>query len=335
MSSTFYDLRYARESLKRFIEQFGYIPVLSEEGAVYYDPTTTAAEACLKEVSNADLMVLLIGGRYGMALPGSDESVTNAEYQRAVKDKIPVFAMVEQSTFNDYAVYQANVGSPEALSQMKFPNADNVKIFEFIDSVRKQAENNALVPFRTISDIETYLRAQWAGMMHDHLSSTSREAQVVDTLEVLTSVNTRVELIASQILRSVGTPMDRVYVNLLQAMVGEPIVGDFRYFGGSPKPGDILKWPTLEECAEALGKELRPYRGPEDTDEANIISSSGEVTNARRREMVRNYKELREKLSAILGASGFTLEDVVGYEESGSAGEDPVRNASVARSASR
>ncbi|SOE70146.1 protein of unknown function [Salinibacterium xinjiangense] len=316
VSSTFYDLRYARESLKRFIEQFGYISVLSEAGAVYYNPKTTAAESCLQEVSNANILILLIGGRYGMALPGSSESVTNAEYQRAVKDKVPVFALVEQSTLSDYAVYQANLGSPEALAKMKFPNADSVKIFEFIDSVRTQTENNALVPFRTISDIENYLRAQWAGMMHDHLSSNSREAQVVDTLAVLTSVNTRVELIASQILRSVGTQMDRVYVNLLQAMIGNSVIGDFQYFGGSPTPGQVLRWPTVEECAMAQGKVIGEYGGPEDTETQYIISSSGAVTNARRRQMTSTYEQLRDELGEILELSGLKLDDVLEYEKS-------------------
>jgi len=73
VSSTFYDLRYVREGMARFIDLIGFNPVLSEEGTVFYDPSTTAADACLAEVLNADLFVLLIGGRYGSTFPGGDQ----------------------------------------------------------------------------------------------------------------------------------------------------------------------------------------------------------------------------------------------------------------------
>lgn len=108
VSSTFYDLRHAREGLRRFIENLGYTAVLSEAGQVYFDPTITAAEACLQEVLNADIFVLIIGGRYGTELPDSTQSVTNAEYQTAVKEHIPIFGMVEADTLSDYQMYQAN-----------------------------------------------------------------------------------------------------------------------------------------------------------------------------------------------------------------------------------
>jgi len=316
VSSTFYDLRYARESMKRFIEQIGYLPVLSEDGTVFYDPKTTAADACLREVSNADMLILLIGGRYGMDMPGGDQSVTNAEYQQAIRDKVPVFALVEQGTFNDYSVYQANSSNPLVLNQLTFPNADSVKIFEFIDTVRSRAANNALVPFRTIADIEAYLRGQWAGMLHDYLSRGTREAQVVDTLTVLTSVNERVELIASQILRTVGTPFDRVYVGLLQTMVESSAVGTLRTLGLRPRPGNLLKSPTAEELAVDLGTPLVDYTRFDDSEDehAYIVSSGGQLTRTARAELERKYAELRRQLDDVLTQSGFAPENVYEYE---------------------
>lgn len=92
--------------MKRFIERLGYLAVLSEEGAVFYDPKTTAAQACLAEVLNAQLFVLIIGGRYGSLVPDSNQSVTNAEYQQAVRQKIPVFALIDEGTLHDYVALQ-------------------------------------------------------------------------------------------------------------------------------------------------------------------------------------------------------------------------------------
>lgn len=313
VSSTFYDLRYARESLKRFIEQLGYLPVLSEEGAVFYNPSTTAAEACLREVSNASILVLLIGGRYGMAMPGEDQSVTNAEYQQAVKDHIPVFALVEQATYNDYLVYQANGNNRAVLESMVFPSADSIKIFEFIDAVRAQAANNALVPFRNLADIETYLKLQWAGMLHESITSASRSAHVVDTLEMLTAVNERVEMIASQILRSVGTPLDRVYVKLMHLFMESRVPSDLRHFG-TVRLSQVLESENVKDCAAVLGTVIVPYRDPEENENSNIISGSGEVTQPKLREMEYAYDELRTALLATLTSSGVTLEQIQEYE---------------------
>ena len=124
VSSTFYDLRYVREGIKRFIEGLGYTAVLSEEGTVFFDPGENAADACLAEVGNADMLVVIIGGRYGSPMPAGDQSVTNAEYQQAVRKKIPVFALVEHGTFNDYHVFRANADKPDVLDKIRFPHAD-------------------------------------------------------------------------------------------------------------------------------------------------------------------------------------------------------------------
>jgi hypothetical protein len=313
VSSTFYDLRYAREALKRFIEVIGYAPVLSEDGTVFFDPTTTAAESCLREVSNANLFVLLVGGRYGSVPPAANLSVTNGEFLRAVEQKIPIFALVEQGTYNDYTLYQANVSRPDLLTQLSFPHSDSMKIFEFIHSVQSRVVNNALVPFQTSADIEAYLRLQWAGMMHSYVSSDARAAQVADTLTVLTQVNERVELIAAQILRAVGSPLDSVYVALLQAMIQSPIVADLRYIGGNPTPGTICISKDVAACAKALGAKLvsRPARDEHE----DSISGSGSVTPMRMKRMVSSYRDLRNELLEKLRWSGTEISDIVDYEK--------------------
>ena len=236
VSSTFYDLRYVREGIRRFIESFGYVAVLSEEGTVFYDPAVSAAEACLREIGNADMLVLILGGRYGAPMPGEDRSVTNAEYQQAIREGIPVFALIENDTFSDYQLYLANHERPELLKEITFPHADSIRIFEFINEVRGQVANNALVPFRTASDIEIYLRSQWARMLHMYLGRDNQEAKVATSLEMLAEVNTRIELLAEQILHRVGDPLDRVVVQLLQEMVNSKVVSDLRFINTTPTP---------------------------------------------------------------------------------------------------
>src|ERR1700688_2704352 len=100
ISSTCYDLRHIRENLKFFVRALGYEPILSEEGAIFYDPHMHAQEACITEVPSCQVLVLIIGGRYGSIFRNSSSSVTNEEYKSAVKARIPIFALVERGVLD-------------------------------------------------------------------------------------------------------------------------------------------------------------------------------------------------------------------------------------------
>ena len=86
VSSTCYDLKYIRENLKYFISNMGYESILSEDGDVYYDPREHTHDACISEVGNCQLFVLIIGGRYGGKYLKSDKSITNRECEDYIFD---------------------------------------------------------------------------------------------------------------------------------------------------------------------------------------------------------------------------------------------------------
>jgi hypothetical protein len=166
ISSTWYDLRYIRENIKYFVKTLGYEPILSEEGSIFYDPKIHVQDACVSEIPNCQIFILIVGGRYGSTFKETQQSVTNAEYLEAVRLKIPVFALIEHSVYNDFHLYSANRKNKSVdATKIKYPSADSTKIFDFIETVRTNAINNALIPFRDFADIESYLRQQWAGMM--------------------------------------------------------------------------------------------------------------------------------------------------------------------------
>jgi hypothetical protein len=311
VSSTFYDLRYIREGLRRFIESLGYNAVLSEDGTVFYDPKVSAAEACLGEIGNADMLVLILGGRYGSYMPDLHKSVTNAEYQQAIKENLPVFALVEADTYSDYTIYRANQSQAEVLSQITFPHADSVRIFEFIDEVRGQVTNNALVSFRAAADIEAYLRSQWAGMLHMFLGRDNQEAKVSSSLEMLTQVNTRIELLAEQILNTVGKPLDRIVVKLLQEMMNSKTVADLNFIGAVPTPGSVLSHGTAVEFAKSLNRDL--HADPDE--DGSSLSTDGSASPRRLAEIEAGYIELRNGLQKMLSDSSTTIEELVKYEQ--------------------
>lgn len=190
ISSTCYDLKHIRENLKFFVKTIGYEPVLSDEGDVFYSPYSHTHESCLKEVETCQLFILIIGGRYGGNFKDSDKSITNNEYKEAVKQNIPIFTLVETGVYSDHNVYNKNKkDKPNIYKDISYPNIDDIKIFDFIDEVRRNGKNNAIQPFRNFSDMEIYLKKQWAGMMYDFLIEKNKESESKLTNKLLDNIN--------------------------------------------------------------------------------------------------------------------------------------------------
>jgi hypothetical protein len=258
ISSTWYDLKYIRENIRYFVRTLGYEPVLSEEGSVFYNPGLHTQDACITEIPTCQLFVLIIGGRFGGAYQGGESSITNQEYREAVKQKIPVFALVDTAVHNEHHVYIKNkTNAAVDLSKINFPAVDSTKIFDFIDEVRGSAVNNALVPFRDFGDIESYLRQQWAGMMFEFLNSRNQQRRVADTLATLAEMNSRIEMLSKEILRSVGTEDAKIDAALYEEMLACEAIRDIAWWGKRPTPVHVLVNASFRQCAKALGVNLR------------------------------------------------------------------------------
>ena len=82
VSSTYYDLKHVRSSLDIFIESFGYDSVLSEKGDIAYSPDAPLDESCYREVTSADIFVLIIGGRYGSESSDGNKKESKTFYEK-------------------------------------------------------------------------------------------------------------------------------------------------------------------------------------------------------------------------------------------------------------
>lgn len=307
ISSTWYDLKYIRENLRYFVRTLGYEPVLSEEGSVFYDPTLHTQDACITEIPTCQLFVLIIGGRFGGSYQGGENSITNQEYREAVKQKIPMFALVDMAVFNEHHVYIKNKSNDAVdLTKVNFPAVDSIKIFDFIDEVRGSAVNNALVPFRDFGDIESYLRQQWAGMMFEFLNSRNQQRKVADTLTTLAEMNSRIEMLSKEILRSVGTEDAKIDAALYEEMLATEAIRDLAFWRRRPTPVHVLVNSSFRQCAKALGVDLKV-----DETAQYSISGDGGISRPRFVQASNEYKDLRQRLIEILGRFGKTKEQYV------------------------
>jgi hypothetical protein len=212
VSSTCFDLKEVRDSLSRFIKSYGFDPILSEHGDVFYHPDLHTQESCIHEVSNCQLFILLIGGRFGgNYIKDKEKSITNAEYEAAKQANIPVFTYIKKGVYDNHNTFQANKDK-EFIKEMDFPNIEKqehaLDIFSFIDNVRKGKVNNAFETFEVNNDIEIHLRKQWAGMFFDYLKNREVKEQVNVANLMLSTLQTSSEKL-EEMLKGLYKPKDQ------------------------------------------------------------------------------------------------------------------------------
>lgn len=210
VSSTCYDLADERDGMISFCRSFGFDTVLSERGDVFYHPDLHTHTACVKETSNCQIFILIIGGRFGgKYVADKAKSITNAEYIAAREQGIPIFTFIKQDVLNDHNVWQQNKDQHFA-KEIKFPSIDKqehaIDIFNFIDQVRQAPNNNGFFGFKLNKEIFEHIRKQWAGMFFDYLQTRSLAKQFSttnQTLAALTAASEKIEEIVKGIYQTV------------------------------------------------------------------------------------------------------------------------------------
>jgi len=297
ISSTCYDLRHIRENLKFFIRSLGFEPILSEDGAIFYDPQLHVQEACLTEVPSCQILVLIIGGKYGSLYRGSESSVTNQEYKSAVKARIPIFALVERSVLDDYRVYKANSGNRDVDPQaIRYPAADSTKIFDFIDEVQSEVVNNALVPFSDFEELQSYLKQQWAAMLYRFLTTEGEARRTADILEALGKANERIEFLTRRIVESVGDDLTKATVKLYDILLQFGVTHDFQMWRIPISPQKFLVNKTIDEfCSGQIEVD--------ETLEGLTLTGGGppyKMSKDQYKRDAEEYKTLRNELVSVL-----------------------------------
>ncbi len=163
VSSTYYDLRELRQQLSAFVERdLAYRVLISESPNFPIDPDAEAIENCRRRVEeNADILILVIGSRYGHVEKKSGRSVTNLEYLGARAKGIPIFAFIENRALFLYEAWSKAVGEQrDALEG----TVDDSRLLGFVDQVRS-ADSVWMIPFDNAADIVSSLRAQLAYQM--------------------------------------------------------------------------------------------------------------------------------------------------------------------------
>ena len=87
--STCHDLKDLRAELKDALKKWGYEPILSEfSGEFSVEVGVDSHTACVEAVKKSDMLILIVGKRYGGRVPDNDISITELEYNTATENGI-------------------------------------------------------------------------------------------------------------------------------------------------------------------------------------------------------------------------------------------------------
>lgn len=173
VSSTYYDLKHVRSELDRFIKDQGYEPVLNEFGHVPYGSEDELADYCYREIERCDILVAIIGGRFGSQSSYGEHSISNHELKTAHSLGKQIYIFIESAVFSEYRTYSANKGSA-----IKFIAVDNERIYNFLDEVFQLTTNNQIKSFDSTAEITSWLKEQWAGLFQRLLTEKSRQREI-------------------------------------------------------------------------------------------------------------------------------------------------------------
>jgi hypothetical protein len=190
LSSTFYDLRQIRADLAHFISaDLGCVALLSEWSSFPVDPDVDTIENCRRRVElEADILVLVIGGRYGSVDSQSARSITNLEYLTARAKGIPIYAFVDRQVMAVLPVWKAN--KTANFSTL----VDDPRVFGFIEEVRN-THKVWTTEFDLAQDIVVALRSQTANLLLRG-SELARRARSDEEYSVLRTLQGRALRIA-------------------------------------------------------------------------------------------------------------------------------------------
>lgn len=174
ISSTYYDLKHIRADLERYISEQGYDAVMNEKGHIPYGSTEKLEEYCYKEIELCDILVAVIGGRFGSESKEKEYSVSNLELKTAREKGKQVYIFIDKSVASEYKTYEAN----KHVEGLSFTAVTDVRVYKFLDEVYALTLNNQIQTFESAKEITSYLKEQWAGLFQRLLSDEARQKEV-------------------------------------------------------------------------------------------------------------------------------------------------------------
>jgi hypothetical protein len=155
VSSTYFDLKVIREDLDRFISSFGYEPVRHERGHISFGKGEKPEAYVYREIEFCDILVSIIGGKFGSIANESEYSISQQELKKAHELGKQVYIFVESNVHSEFKYYQAN----KDVFDVRYTAVNDPRVYTFLEEVYALPKGNPIFTFETGTDLTTILRA--------------------------------------------------------------------------------------------------------------------------------------------------------------------------------
>lgn len=173
ISSTYNDLKQARNNIGDFVKSLGYEPVMNERSGVAYTQTEPLEIDCYHELASCDIVVCIIGNHFGSKSSVNDFSITMNEINTAIKNKKKVYIFIANDVFIENRTYEQNKDT----GTFKSAYTDDIKIHEYISELKNNNKIHVIESFETTEQIIRTLKLQFAGLFQNLLA---REASMTE-----------------------------------------------------------------------------------------------------------------------------------------------------------
>lgn len=249
ISSTFYDLKTVRLELDKFLKSLGYESVRNERGDIPYGSVESMQSYCYKEISNIDILVSIIGSRFGSPSENDkNRSVSNVELKTAIEQNKHVFIFIEKSVFIEYETYLLNEDS----DKVKYRYVDDTNTYKFIKEIKALKANNNIKEFENVDDIISYLREQFAGLMKQFFIQEQR----IGEINLIKGINSTARTL-KELVDYIQNTNENQKENLKEIIkTSHPIIGELKEMLHIPYKFYIEEYKDLKALLESRGFKL-------------------------------------------------------------------------------
>ncbi|MBP1736939.1 MAG: hypothetical protein H6Q60_820 [Oscillospiraceae bacterium] len=155
---------------------------------VAYSQSVSLERSCYEELSTCDIVICIIGNKFGTQSSESNYSITMEELKSAVKSKKKVYIYIARDVYIENRTYLANIGDSFIPVY-----ADDIRIHKFIADIKESIKNHPIEAFDTIPNIIESLKKQFAGLFQHLLvqESTMTESKTYyDMAELVDQIKT-------------------------------------------------------------------------------------------------------------------------------------------------
>jgi Domain of unknown function (DUF4062) len=144
VSSTYLDLKDERQKAVEGILRAGHIPA----GMELFNAASKSQWQVIEEwIKESDILMLILGGKYGSIEPETGKSYTQLEYEFAIKHQIPVFAIVlndqylinKKSANINLEVFERDVNEPNEEKYNEFKKLVLSNLVKFVENISEIA----------------------------------------------------------------------------------------------------------------------------------------------------------------------------------------------------